>query len=83
MRRLHIIAHKEGDEAVLEFIASATEGNLQDQIALLGEGATEAPIEREVSLRLLQHVASSVHHQQYHDTDILKIRVKPPAPSSD
>ena len=82
-RRLHIIAHKEGDEAVLEFIASATEGNLQDQIALLGEGATEAPIEREVSLRLLQHVASSVHHQQYHDTDILKIRVKAPVHSSD
>ena len=82
-RRLHIIAHKEGDEAVLEFVASATEGNLQDQIALLGEGATEAPTEREVSLRLLQHIASSVHHQQYHDTDILKVRVKAPVPSSD
>ncbi len=83
LRRLRIIAHKEGDEAVLEFIASATEENLEDQIALLGERATEVPTEQEVSLRLLKHIASSVQHQQYYDTDILKIRVKAPAPSSD
>ena len=78
-RRLHIIAHREGNEAVLEFIASATEENLQDRIALLGERATEVPTEQEVSLRLLQHIASSVQHQQYHDTDILTVRVKAPA----
>lgn len=83
LRRLHITAHKEGNEAVLEFVASATEENLEDQITLLGERATEAPTEREVSLRLLQHIASSVQHQQYYDTDILKVRVKAPAPSSD
>lgn len=83
LRRLRLIAHREGNEAVLEFIASATEENLEDQIALLGERATEAPTEQEVSLRLLQHIASSVQHQQYYDTDILKIRVKAPAPSSD
>lgn len=82
-RRLHIIAHKEGDEAVLEFVASATEENLQDQIALLGERATEAPIEQEMSLRLLKHIASSVQHQQYHDMDILTVRVKAPVHSSD
>lgn len=83
LRRLRIIAHKEGDEAVLEFVASATEENLEDQIALLGERATEAPIEQEVSLRLLRHIASSVQHQQYYDTDIVKVRVKAPAPSPD
>ena len=82
MRRLHLVAHREGDEAVLEFVASATEGNLEDQIALLGERATEAPAEQEVSLRLLRHIASSVHHQQYHDTDILTVRVKAPVASS-
>jgi len=83
LRRLRIIAHKEGDEAVLEFVASATEENLEDQIALLGERATEeAPTEQEVSLRMLRHIASSVQHQQYYDTDIVKIRVKAPAPSS-
>ena len=35
-------------------------------------------MEREVSLRLLRHIASSVRHQQFHDTDIVTIRVKPP-----
>ncbi len=80
-RRLLLVAHREGDEAVLEFIASTGEANLQDQIALLSERATEAPVEHEVSLRLLRHVASSVHHQQYHDTDIVTVRVKAPTGS--
>ena len=80
-RRLLLIAHKERDEAVLEFIASTGDANLEDQIALLSERATEAeaPVEHEVSLRLLRHVASSVRHQQYHDTDIVTVRVKAPS----
>ncbi len=48
-------------------------------LALLGERAEEVPAEREVSLRLLRHIASSVHHQQYHDTDIVTVRVDAPA----
>ena len=59
-RRMLLVAHKEGDGAVL------------------GERSAGAPIEREVSLRLLRHVASSVHHQQYHDTDIVTVRVDAP-----
>ncbi len=35
-------------------------------------------MEREVSLRLLRHIASSVRHQQFHDTDILTVRVDAP-----
>ena len=77
-RRLLLIAHKEGEEAVLEFVASTGDANLEDRIALLSERATEAPAEHEVSLRLLRHVASSVRHQQYHDTDIVTVRVKAP-----
>ena len=73
-RRLLLTAHKEGGGAVLEFIAAPGEENLEDRIALIGEGSDDAP-EREVSLRLLRHLASSVHHQQYHDTDIVTIRV--------
>lgn len=42
--------------------------------------AVDDAIEREVSLRLLRHVASSVRHQQYHDTDILTVRVEAPGP---
>ena len=76
-RRLLVTAHKEDGGAVVEFVAAGGEENLQDKIALLGEQATGAPIEREVSLRLLRHLASSVRHQQYHDTDIVTVRVEP------
>ena len=61
-RRLLVVAHKEDGGAVLEFIAAGGEENLQDKIALLGEQTAAAPIEREVSLRLLRHLASSVRH---------------------
>ena len=81
-RRLLVVAHKEDDGAVLEFVAASGEENLQDRIALLGEQTAAAPLEREVSLRLLRHLASSVHHQQYHDTDIVTLRVEPPAAAS-
>ena len=78
-RRLLLIAHKEEGQAVLEFVAGPGGENLQTQLVLLGEHTDEARFEREVSLRLLRHHASSVHHQQYHDTDIVTIRVTPPA----
>ncbi len=77
-RRLLLTARKEDDGAILEFVASTGGGNLQDRLALLGEQAEEEEIEREVSLRLLRHLASSVRHQQYHDTEIVTVRVKAP-----
>ncbi len=77
-RRLRLTARKEGDEAVLEFVASAGDENLQDQVALLGEQATLELVEQEISLRLLRHVASSVRHQKYHNTDIVTVHVKVP-----
>ena len=73
-RRLLLTAHKEAGGAVLEFIAAPGEENLEDRIALMGEASDDAP-EREISLRLLRHLASSVHHQQYHGTDVVTIRV--------
>ena len=33
-------------------------------------------MEREVSLRLLRHYASSVRHNHYHDTDVSTVRVE-------
>ena len=78
-RRLLLTARGEDGGAVLEFVASTGKENLQDRIALLGEAAAGAMIEREVSLRLLRHLASSVHHQQYHGTDIVTVRVERPA----
>ena len=77
-RRLRLVAYREDRAAVLEFVASKGEANLQDRLALLGEIGAADSIERVVSLRLLRHHASSVHHQQYHDTDIVTVRVDPP-----
>ena len=77
-RRLFLTARSEDGGAVLEFVASKGEENIQDRIALMGEVSAGAMIEREVSLRLLRHLASSVHHQQFHDTDIVTVRVEPP-----
>ena len=80
-RRLRLIARKEDDQAVLEFVAATGDDNLQDRIALLGERTAGAPAEQEVSLRLLRHVASSVLHQQYYDMDIVTVRVDAPRPT--
>ena len=75
-RRLLLVARKEGESAVLELVAATGAGNLQDRMELLRDvRAVESPEDMEVSLRLLKHYASSVHHQQYHDTDIITIRV--------
>ena len=83
-RRLQLVAFKENGGAVLELIASTRdEQNLQDRIALLGRYAEGPGVEREISLRLLRHVASSIRHQQYHNTDIVTIRVKAPEPEAE
>ena len=75
-RRLRLTAYREEGDAVLEVVVSSGEENIQDRIALLSEQTDETPVEREVSLRLLRHLASSVRHQQYHETDIVTVRVK-------
>ena len=86
-RRLVLLARRGDGGAVLEFIVGSGGENLQDRIALLGDEAARAPMEREVSLRLLKHFASSVLHQQYHDMDVGTVRVDvptgPPRPDSD
>ena len=76
--RLLLAAHREKDAAVLEFVVAPGDENLQDQVAVLGDHAGEAEAGREVSLRLLRHLTSSVRHQQYHDTDIVTVRVDAP-----
>ncbi|MYG13594.1 MAG: hypothetical protein F4171_12505 [Gammaproteobacteria bacterium] len=81
-RRLLVVARREDGGATLEFVASRSEENLQDQIALLGDTVTGDVIEREMSLRLLRHLASSVRHQQYHDTDVITVRLEPTASST-
>ena len=77
-RRLFLSARRQAGGAVLEFVAAVGEENVQDQIALLGERPDDLLMEREVSLRLLRHIASSVRHQQFHETDIVTVHVEAP-----
>ena len=81
-RHVHLVARSDGRAAELEFVAAAAESNIEDQMALLGERAAGEPVDLEVSLRLLRHYASSVRHQQYHDTDVVTVRVEPPSQSA-
>ena len=76
-RRLRVTARAESGGAELEFLAITGEGNIEDRLALLAGRAAELPLERDVSLRILRHVATSVRHQKYHDTDIVVVRVDP------
>ena len=78
-RRLLLAARRDGRTAELEFVAATDDANLEDRIALLGDRVAGNQIEQEVSLRLLRHLASSVRHQQYHDTDVVTVRVEPAA----
>ena len=80
-RRLRLVAYRGDDGAVLEFAVAPQGENIQDRLALVGDPEEGTPIEQEVSLRLLRHLSSSVRHQQYHDIDVVTVRVKSPASS--
>ena len=73
-RRLLVIARADGEAAELEFVAAGGGENLEDRMAL-GD-SIDVPPEQNVSLRLLRHFASEVRHQQYHDADIVTVRVE-------
>ena len=80
-RRLIVLASSEGPVADLEFIGGGDDANLEDRLRQPQQHDSEAPVEHEISLRLLRNYASSVRHQQYHDTDIITVRVDPPGAS--
>ncbi len=77
-RRLRLSVRAERGAAELEFLAVSGEGNLEDRMALAGEHSVEIEADHDFSLRLLRHLAASVRHQKYHDTDILTVRVEVP-----
>ena len=67
-RRLIVRASSDGPVADLEFIGGGNEANIEDQVRQLQQHDSETPVEHEISLLLLRSYASSVRHQQYHDT---------------
>ena len=75
-RLLVISVRIEDDEAELEFLSGYDENNnLEDNLAYLTE-QVEVMDESEISFRLLRHYASSVHHQKYHNIDVITVRVE-------
>ena len=75
-KRLLMSAQRDSDGVKLEFFTTTGRDNLQMQIAMLADQTDMATIERDVSLRLLNHIADSVHHQQYYDMDIITVYIK-------
>ena len=73
-RKLQLTARTGRHSAELEFVAAAGDVNIEDRMALLGDSRA-APDERDISLRLLKHYASSVRHQKYYDVDIVTVEV--------
>ena len=78
VRQLVVLASSDGPVATLEFIGGAgDEANMEDRLRQLQQYDEETPAEQELSLRLLRAYASSVRHQQFHNTDIITVRVAP------
>ena len=78
-RQLVVVASSDGPVADLEFIGGGSEGeNVEDRMRQMQDHEEETPVDTEISLRLLRRYASSVRHQQFHDMDIITVRVGPP-----
>ncbi|MYH67472.1 MAG: hypothetical protein F4152_02600, partial [Dehalococcoidia bacterium] len=73
--RLIIAVQPETGAIQMEFLAVFDEENLEDRLAYLDE-ESEGLQEGEISLRLLRHYASSVHHQKYYGLDVVTVQVK-------
>ena len=76
--RLVVTARVSGEAVEMEFLAVFDEHNLEDRLAYLSEESQGAAglEEGEVSLRLLRHYASSVHHQKFHGLDVVTVQVR-------
>ena len=76
-RRLVATIRPDGGSAELEIVVAsddAIQGNIENRMAYLGQG--QAPEdEQQLSVRILRHYASSVHHRKYYGVDIISCRV--------
>ena len=76
-RRLVATIRPDSGSAELEFVVAsddAIQGNIEDRMAYLGQDQALED-EQQLSVRILRHYASSVHHRQYYGIDIVSCRV--------
>ena len=76
VRRLLVVARINHRTVEVDFIAAIGQDNLEDRLFLVANPAADWPPDRDLSLRLLRHYASSVRHQQYHDIDIVTLHLE-------
>ena len=76
-RRLSVSVRLEDGAAEVEFVTALEGENIEDWLACLGDLPT-IPDEKEVSLRLLRHYASSVRHTKYDRLDVIVLSVDGP-----
>ena len=74
-RELLLTARSDGPGVQLEFLAAGGEGNIEDRLAVIGSHMDPDPVADQFSLRLLKHLAASVQHHKYADTDVVTVRV--------
>ena len=76
-RRLSATVQADGDSAEIEFVVFShdTVGqNIEDRLAYM-DSDSGLEDEQQISMRLLSHYASSVHHRKYYGMDIVTVRV--------
>ena len=76
-RRLVATIRPESGSAELEIVVAsddAVQGNIENRMAYLDEGQALED-DQALSVRILRHYASSVHHRQYYGIDIISCRV--------
>ena len=78
-RRLTATVRRDQGSAEVEFVVvsdDAGEGNLENRLAFLTDEFALEDDEREISMRVLRHYASSVKHRKYHGIDVISCRVE-------
>ena len=76
-RRLVATIRPESGSAELEIVVAsddAIQGNIENRMAYLGQDQALED-EQQMSVRILRHYASSVHHRKYYGIDIISCRV--------
>ena len=76
-RRLVATIRPDGGSAELEIVVAsddAIQGNIENRMAYLGQDQALED-EQQLSVRILRHFASSVHHRKYYGIDIISCRV--------
>lgn len=79
VRTLTATVRRDQGSAEVEFVVvseDSGDGNLENRLAFLSDEFVLEDDEREISMRVLQHYATSVKHRKYHGIDVISCRVE-------